>query len=248
MIGSANEELKIYLNKILTDQVREPADPPPLGLLLSNQTIQNTSHSSEIEPASVQFEIKDQLIQTQLRGCNENEIVRLVQLQDSIQNIVTIQPSIVDGEGIVQIYLRFEDLLEHERGLRWFGIVDSNFPIRNKYDPQEQYACASFCGDDGNIVHASVQTSLKCIFTGKQYKNGDIVMAEVNMGLDREQRTLHFFVGDTQMPISFKGLPSSIKFFVHRRDLGTSVSILRMQKVTVAKAVQNQRFPEAFQW
>lgn len=53
-----------------------------------------------------------------------------------------------------------------------------------------------------------------CISGNLKFGNNEDVIAEVDMTVDREKRTLHFFVCGKLQPISFVGLPSRIKFCV----------------------------------
>ncbi|KAA6381184.1 MAG: hypothetical protein EZS28_023289 [Streblomastix strix] len=152
------------------------------------------------------------------------------------------------GTGVVQIKIRFEDLLNQDRGCRWIGVASADLDIPEIYFPGLDEASVGYCGTDANVVHLIENANNKYIEGNEPYDNNDIVTLEVNMQPQKEKRTLHFFVKDKQQPISFVGLPDRIKFIVLRQQQGTAVTIISMRAIALPTAVDEIPNSKVIEW
>ncbi|KAA6392098.1 MAG: hypothetical protein EZS28_012372, partial [Streblomastix strix] len=83
----------------------------------------------------------------------------------------------------------------------------------------------------GKVFHMNSESGNQVFERSDKFNNDDIITAEVNMHLEKEERTLHFFVNNQWQNCSFQNLPDSIKFCVQLSYANTSVSILTMEKL-----------------
>ncbi|KAA6358991.1 MAG: hypothetical protein EZS28_045482, partial [Streblomastix strix] len=90
----------------------------------------------------------------------------------------------------------------------------------------------------GQIVHTIPNKIFIHTRKNNKYENGEIVTAEVNMHIQKERRTLHFFVKGLWQQYLFSRLPDSIKFCVKRSYYNSSVSILSMEKLPCSSVTQ----------
>ncbi|KAA6385131.1 MAG: putative NEK protein kinase [Streblomastix strix] len=212
MIGTASGKVKNYLEHLLLDIDTQPAALAPSISLISNSKDADSSLAAQaLLPI----------------GAPGQFLTKLIQLQRKNNYTIPIMPEIVAGSGPVQISIRFEDLLHQDRAYRWIGIMDAEHEVEEEYYP----ASVGYCGQDGNIVHLTGESDKKYISGNETYDNDVTIIMEVNMAVEREKRTLHFFVGGRQQPVSLSNLPDKIKFIVVRFNQGTSVSILSMAKI-----------------
>ncbi|KAA6379058.1 MAG: hypothetical protein EZS28_025417 [Streblomastix strix] len=169
-------------------------------------------------------------------------------MQDSSRHTVTIAPEIFAGDGIVRIKVQFEDRMNTDRGFRWIGVVDSSIELPQKYYPGQDEASVGYCGKDGSLVHNPTYKDDKYIDGNSKFKEGDEVTAEINMTVEREKRTLHFFVKGQQQPISFIGLPDFVKFCVQRKFMSQLVKIISLEKVPSPTVVSDIPNAQVIEW
>ncbi|KAA6373971.1 MAG: hypothetical protein EZS28_030501 [Streblomastix strix] len=239
---SAQAYLQLILNNIDT----QPASTPIRGLIRGTSP---TSHANiPIEPGQVDFETKNILVSRSFKSSDRSHLVRLEMLQDIDHLTVSIKPEIVAGDGIVRISLRFEDKLNQDRGFRWTGVVDANLDIPDSYYPGKDKDSAGYCGSNGKI-YRNTQIEGDVIAAGNVIVGeNDIVTMEVNMAVERSERTLHFFVNEIQQPISLFGLPDSVKFCVHRQLREQIVKIISLERVSNSQVVNDIPDAQAIQW
>ncbi|KAA6372203.1 MAG: hypothetical protein EZS28_032271, partial [Streblomastix strix] len=140
--------------------------------------------------------------------------------------------------------VQFDDASNENRAYRWLGVIQSEYPIPDSYYPGQDEASVGYCGSDGSIVHIKDRANDKYIDGNSPYENSEIVIAEVNMHPQKEQRTLHFFAKGLQQPISFVGLPDKIKFCVQRYYGLTTATVVWMNQLpasTVVNDIPNSR-------
>ncbi|KAA6365615.1 MAG: hypothetical protein EZS28_038857, partial [Streblomastix strix] len=99
----------------------------------------------------------------------------------------------------------------------------------------------------GSLVHNPLRSDDKHYNGNSEFYEGDEVILEINMAVEREQRTLHFFVKGRQQPISFVGLPNSVKFCVQRQFAHQLVKIISFEKVP-QPTVRNVPNGKAIKW
>ncbi|KAA6390551.1 MAG: putative AGC family protein kinase [Streblomastix strix] len=152
-----------------------------------------------------------------------------------------------------------------DRGCRWIGIVNADFDIPDSYYPGVNGESIGYSGSDGSIVHLNEKNkqcylaakqeedkavskeakeeankkakSIKFIDGNDKFENGEVVIAEINMPFNRQERTLHFFVKGKWQPVSIIGLPDSVKFIFQRRFEDQSVKIISMRSVPKSSVV-----------
>ncbi|KAA6338679.1 MAG: hypothetical protein EZS28_052678, partial [Streblomastix strix] len=144
--------------------------------------------------------------------------------------------------------VRFDDATDANRAYRWLGVILSRYAIPDSYYPGQDAASAGYCGSDGSIVHVKYRMSDKYIDGNSPYENGEIVIAEVNMHPEREQRTLHFFAKGHWQPISFVGLPDRIKFCVQRYFSMTTATVVQMLQLPAPTAVSDVPNARVIPW
>ncbi|KAA6391847.1 MAG: putative cmgc ck2 family [Streblomastix strix] len=159
-----------------------------------------------IDSNKVLFETRNNNKQRKFRGFHEPFLEQLIQVEFELAHTVTIAPEIVAGAGVVQIVLKFGDL-----------------PNRNRDFRQS----VGYCGSDGLVVHSKGDPET-CISGNLKFGNNEDVIAEVDMTVDREKRTLHFFV--------------------QRRFKGTSVQIVSMRNLTQTSVGNTVEGSKIIEW
>ncbi|KAA6401757.1 MAG: hypothetical protein EZS28_002714 [Streblomastix strix] len=234
MLETSEGYLKGYLERLINNVDTAPASLPKNGLIKSNIL---SIDQQQIDPDNVRFEIKDDQIAEQYPGAPGQSIVKLIQLKQKLNNIITISPVINKGDGVVRIQLKFNDNGSQDMNDRCFGIIDASYSIPDKFQLGFNKESALYRGKEiidkysGKVFHMNSESGNQVFETSDKFKNDDIITAEVNMHLEKEERTLHFFVNNQWQNCSFQNLPDSIKFCVQLSYANTSVSILSMEKL-----------------
>ncbi|KAA6400674.1 MAG: hypothetical protein EZS28_003801 [Streblomastix strix] len=118
-------------------------------------------------------------------------------------------------------------------GHLWFGIMKSGLkiPFGQHANSNQQYGKDSmFFYQDGKLFQNGKST------TGNQaIKDNDSVALEVN--LNSTPRTVHLFINNVQQPIFMSGVPESVQFFFFIYQIGNSVTVLSLKRLT-ATSVQ----------
>ncbi|KAA6396235.1 MAG: putative kinase domain protein [Streblomastix strix] len=239
MIGTANEDMRTYLDNLLHD-----VDIQTISSIRLHPTA--CLEIIPIDPNTVTFEVKDSAISRLNKGKPGEYLIRLMKSKQNYT--IGIAPEIVAGAGVVQIKIIFEDLVNQNRGCRWIGVASADLEIPETYFPGQDEASVGYCGTDASVIHLTEDMCIKYIEGNEPYGNNDIVTLEVNMHPNKEKRTLHFFVKDKQQPISFVGLPDRIKFIVLRQQYGTAVSIISMQAISLPTTVDKLPNSKIIDW
>ncbi|KAA6369585.1 MAG: hypothetical protein EZS28_034888 [Streblomastix strix] len=100
----------------------------------------------------------------------------------------------------------------------------------------------------GFIVRKADTSDDDRIEGNKEFREEDMITMEVNMAVERRERTLHFFVNGNQQPISLFNLPNRVKFCVLRRFPGQIVKIFTFEKVSKSQVVNDIPDAQAIQW
>ncbi|KAA6388434.1 MAG: putative protein kinase domain protein [Streblomastix strix] len=250
MIGTSQGNVHVYLQHLIDDIDPIPPKVPKISEINSDGSYTRTKQIPVVNApfGSVHFDIRDEQIATQRIGENPQSLARLIQLSDMKRNTVSISPELQAGIGVVQIAICFGDAKGENRAYRWIGVVFSGYTIPYSYYPGQSASSAGYCGSDGSIVHIKDRMSDKYIDGNSPYENGEIVIVEVNMHSEREQRTLHFFAKDIWQPISFVGLPDRIKFCVQRYFSMTTATVISMKQLPSSTAVSDVPNARVIPW
>ncbi|KAA6376479.1 MAG: hypothetical protein EZS28_027994, partial [Streblomastix strix] len=247
LVGESTGTAKTYLDQLINDVDTKAPDLPPRAAFRFDVPPASRLNIP-IDPSKVDFEIKNPLIARRFLGEPSKHLVSLEMMQDKISHTVTIAPEILAGDGIVRIAMQFEDRMNIDRGFRWIGVVDASFELPQKYYPGQDEASVGYCGKDGSLVHNPTCKDDKYIDGNSKFKEGDEVAAEINMTVEREKRTLHFFVKGQQQPISFIGLPDRVKFCVQRKCINQLAKIISLEKVPSPTVVSDIPNAQVIEW
>ncbi|KAA6387371.1 MAG: hypothetical protein EZS28_017101 [Streblomastix strix] len=152
---------------------------------------------------------------------------------------IVISPIIT--EGIV----RFEGMFYQTGSVgRYFGLADSSiiFASGDQTWNNSKYKEKNVCYySDGEIIHRN-----------DVWKNGNIgfndqqsIAMEVNMNAD--SRTLHFFIEDKQQQNFVIDIPESVRFYVFLRYQDSSFQITRFERLQ-SSSVRQIEGQNAFKW
>ncbi|KAA6370969.1 MAG: putative NEK protein kinase, partial [Streblomastix strix] len=130
MLETSEGYLKGYLERLINNVDTAPASLPKNGLIKSNIL---SIDQQQIDPDNVRFEIKDDQIAQQYPGAPGQSIIKLIQLKQKLNNIITILPVINKGDGVVRIQLKFNDNGSQDMNDRCFGIIDASYSIPDKF-------------------------------------------------------------------------------------------------------------------
>ncbi|KAA6394102.1 MAG: putative NEK protein kinase [Streblomastix strix] len=151
-------------------------------------------------------------------------------LQDKRRATVTISPDVCVGLGIVQCEVRFSD--PQGRGYRWFGIVESNYPIPENYFPGQDAHSLGYCGADGTLNRKERSNQNETYVEGnKNFDNGEIVKAEAVMDPNPEKRSIRFFVKGEEQPLYYTNIPANFKFCIQRYYSQQAAEVVSFRQV-----------------
>ncbi|KAH7826832.1 uncharacterized protein MONOS_3858 [Monocercomonoides exilis] len=140
-------------------------------------------------------------------------------MRDSDKKDLTVFLETKISSGIWKIEGRFKNTWV----TRMFGIRSSNAISEQKH-MWNCDECIAYDGAFGKIWHCHRSTSKLPTFS-----DGDVVGIELNM--DRKQRTLHFFVNDSQVRVAVVGIPPSVQFGISFTAHASSFDVLSFTRL-----------------
>ncbi|KAK2947266.1 putative serine/threonine protein kinase [Blattamonas nauphoetae] len=106
---------------------------------------------------------------------------------------------------------------------RWFGFCEADFEFPENYDPGQDEHTAAYTGHTGGVWHNG-----KWRVGNRIWHDSDVVSIEINYEVTPP--TAHFLAVDLYQPISFVGIPPSVRFFFNLQESGTTVELLCLSR------------------